>query len=62
LLDQVREKLYVKHCAIETEERYVHWIKRYFYFLNMSHQKDLGAQDATTKMARHQIRGGITVH
>jgi len=32
LLDQVRDKLRVKHYAIRTEQSYVDWIKRYIYF------------------------------
>jgi len=43
LLDQVRDKLRVKHYAIRTEQTYVDWIKRYIYFHDKAHPKDLGA-------------------
>ncbi|MCC7184501.1 MAG: hypothetical protein IT509_13180 [Rhodocyclaceae bacterium] len=29
LLDQVRARLRVKHYSIRTEDRYVHWMKRF---------------------------------
>ena len=32
LLDQVSDKLRVKHYSIRTEQSYVGWIKRYIYF------------------------------
>jgi len=28
LLDQVREKLRLKHCSCRTEQAYVDWVKR----------------------------------
>ena len=45
LLDQVRNKLRVKHYSIRTEDTYLHWIKRYIYFHGKRHPKDLGARD-----------------
>ncbi len=29
LLDQVRERIRVKHYSLRTEDAYLHWIKRY---------------------------------
>ena len=43
LLDQIRNKLRVKHYAIRTEELYLHWIKRYILFHGKRHPKDMGA-------------------
>ena len=43
LLDQIRDKLRVKHYAIRTEEQYLHWIKRYILFHGKRHPKDMGA-------------------
>ncbi len=33
LLDQVRETIKLKHFSIRTEETYIHWIKRLFFFI-----------------------------
>ncbi len=42
LLDQVREKLRLKHYSIRTEESYVSWIRRFILFHNKRHPKDMG--------------------
>jgi hypothetical protein len=45
LLDQVRDKLRVKHYSIRTEESYLGWIKRFIFFHGKRHPKDMGAPD-----------------
>jgi integron integrase len=45
LLDQVRSVLRVKHYSYRTEQSYIHWIKRYIYFHNKTHPKDLNGKD-----------------
>ena len=39
LLDQVRNKLRVKHYSIRTEQAYSGWIKRFIYFHGKRHPK-----------------------
>lgn len=43
LLDQVRERLRLKHYSIHTEKSYVDWIRRYILFHDKRHPRDLGA-------------------
>ena len=45
LLDLVRDKIRVKHYSLKTEKTYINWIKRYIYFHNKKHPKDLGKAD-----------------
>ena len=45
LLDRVRSVLRVRHYSYKTEQSYIHWIKRYIYFHNKTHPKDLDGQD-----------------
>jgi integron integrase len=45
LLDQVRSVLRVKHYSYRTEQSYIHWIKKYIYFNNKTHPKDLDGKD-----------------
>lgn len=45
LLDQVRERLRVKHYAIRTETSYVDWIRRFILFHNKRHPKDMAAAE-----------------
>ena len=42
LLDQVRHVIRCKHYSIRTEQSYVSWIKRFIYFHDRRHPKDLG--------------------
>jgi site-specific recombinase XerD len=44
LLDAVRGVIRCKHYSIRTEQSYVDWIKRYIYFHNKQHPKDLGEE------------------
>lgn len=39
LLDQVRDKLRVKHYSIRTEQTYLDWIKRFIFFHGKHHPK-----------------------
>jgi integron integrase len=41
LLDQVRNVIRCKHYSIRTEQSYVDWIRRYIYFHNKQHPKDM---------------------
>lgn len=47
LLDQVRDKLRMRHYSIRTEEAYVQWIKRYIHFHNKTHPRELGETEIT---------------
>ena len=45
LLDQVREVIRFRHLSIRTEEAYVHWIRRFIFFHQKRHPKDMGAPE-----------------
>jgi integron integrase len=45
LLDQVRAYLRVKHYSPKTEEAYINWIKRFIYFHNKRHPKEMGSEE-----------------
>ena len=42
LLDQLRERVRLKHYSYKTEQSYVQWVKRYILFHNKRHPKDMG--------------------
>lgn len=44
LLDQVRDKIRLKHCSIRTEQAYLDWIKRFILHFDKCHPGELGAQ------------------
>ena len=41
LLDQLRQALRSRHYSHRTEQSYCQWIKRYIYFHNVRHPKDM---------------------
>jgi integron integrase len=45
LLDQVREKIRLKHYSIRTEQAYCDWIKRYILFHGKHHPINMGAAE-----------------
>jgi integrase len=59
LLDQVRDKLRVKHYSIRTEQTYVHWIKRYIFFHGKRHPKDLGTRDIESFLMHLAVAGKV---
>jgi Phage integrase, N-terminal SAM-like domain len=48
LLDHVRDAIRLKHYSRHTEDAYVTWIKRYIFFHDTRHPKDMGAADIET--------------
>ena len=59
LLDQVRDKLRVKHYSIRTEQTYTDWIKRYIYFHDKRHPKDMGAMDIEAFLTHLAVVGKV---
>ncbi len=59
LLDQVREKLRVKHYSIRTEQVYLDWIRRYILFHNKRHPKDLGAREVEAFLTHLAVAGKV---
>ena len=60
LLDQIRNKLRVKHYAIRTEEQYLHWIKRYILFHGKRHPKDMGAAQIEAFLTNLAVAGKVS--
>ena len=45
LIDQTRNVLRLHHYSIRTEENYIQWIKRYIFFHNKRHPKEMGEKE-----------------
>lgn len=45
LLDQVRERIRVKHYSLRTEQSYIGWIRRFILFHDKRHPRDMGASE-----------------
>jgi len=48
LIDQVRDAIRVRHYSIRTEEAYIQWIKRYIFFHNKKHPREMGEAEITS--------------
>ena len=45
LLDQIKDKIRIKHMSIRTEQAYVSWAKRFILFHNKKHPVKMGAKE-----------------
>ena len=45
LIDQVRNVLRVHHYSVRTEDNYIQWIKRYIFFHNKRHPREMGEKE-----------------
>ncbi len=59
LLDQVRERLRVKHYSIRTEASYVEWIKRFIRFHGKQHPRELGAEHVEAFLTHLAVRRNV---
>jgi integron integrase len=60
LLDQVREVLRVKHYSIHTEDAYVAWIKRYIFFHQKRHPREMGAPEVQAFLSDLAVRQNVS--
>jgi site-specific recombinase XerD len=60
LLELVRQKIRLKHYSIRTEESYIRWIKRYIYFHEKKHPKDMGRAEIEAFLSDLAIRGKVS--
>lgn len=60
LLDQVRERVRVKHYSYRTEQTYVDWIKRFILFHNKKHPKDMGGEQISEFLTHLAVKGQVS--
>ncbi len=59
LLDQLRNTIRIKHYSYRTEQAYVHWVKRYIFFHNKKHPKDMGAKEIRKFLNNLAVNGNV---
>lgn len=59
LLDQVRDRIRVKHYSIRTETQYVQWIKRFILFHGKKHPRDMGAPEVEAFLTHLAVEGHV---
>lgn len=59
LLDQVRDKIRLKHYSIRTEQAYVDWIKRFILHFDKRHPSELGAPEVEAFLTHLAVQGRV---
>lgn len=60
LLDQVRDKIRVKHYSIRTEKQYLQWIKRFILFHGKRHPQDMDAVEVESFLTHLAVEGSVS--
>jgi integron integrase len=59
LLDQLRDRIRVKHYSIRTETQYVQWVRRFILFHGKRHPRDLGAPEIEAFLTHLAVEGQV---
>jgi len=59
LLDQVRDKIRLKHYSIRTEQAYVDWIRRFILFHQKRHPAEMGAEEVEAFLTHLAVVGKV---
>jgi integron integrase len=60
LLDQVRDKIRLKHYSIRTEQAYTDWVKRFVLFHKKRHPKDMSAGEVEQFLTHLAVAGKVS--
>ncbi|PKM11183.1 MAG: integron integrase [Gammaproteobacteria bacterium HGW-Gammaproteobacteria-3] len=60
LLDQVRDRIRVKHYSIRTETQYVQWIKRFILFHGKRHPQEMGIVEVEAFLTHLAVEGQVS--
>lgn len=60
LLDQVRDRLRLKHYSLRTEQAYVGWIKRYIIFHDKRHPAEMGKLELETFLTSLAVERNVS--
>ncbi len=58
-LQQVINKIRVRHYSRRTEDTYLHWIKRYIYYHNKRHPKDMRESEVSQFLTHLAVNGNV---
>ena len=59
LLDQVRERIRVKHYSVRTEDAYLHWIRRFIFFYGKRHPREMGGPEVEAFLSHLATAGRV---
>jgi integron integrase len=59
LLDEVREVCRMRHLSLRTEQAYINWIKRFIFFHNKRHPRDMGENEIRAFISHLAVEDGV---
>ncbi|WP_300455531.1 integron integrase [Accumulibacter sp.] len=59
LLDQLRDRIRLKHYSIRTEAQYVQWARRFILFHGKRHPRDMGAREVEAFLTHLAVEGRV---
>ncbi|MFZ5503496.1 MAG: integron integrase [Pseudomonadota bacterium] len=59
LLDQVRERIRIKHYSIRTETQYCQWVRRFILYHGKRHPRDMGAPEVEAFLTHLAVDGQV---
>jgi integrase len=62
LLDQLREQIRYLHYSLRTEEAYVYWVKKFIYFHQLKHPRDMGQVEAFLTYMAVERKVSVSTH
>ena len=60
LLDQVRDRLRLKHYSIKTEHQYVQWVRRFTAFHQEGHPAEMGTKEVGAFLTHLAVEEGVS--
>jgi len=60
-MDQLRARLRYKHYALATEKAYCQWVKRFIFFHNKRHPKDMGGAEIAAFLTNLAVNQNVAV-
>jgi integron integrase len=60
LLDQVRDRVRVKHYSIRTEQAYVEWVRRFVVFSGLRHPREMGREEVEAFLTHLAVAGRVS--
>jgi integron integrase len=60
LLDQIRGVMRTRHYSLQTEKTYIYWIKKYIFFHQVRHPKEMGAGEVSAFLTHLAVEGNVS--
>lgn len=60
LMDQVRDTLRLHHYSLRTEQSYLQWVKRFIFFHNKRHPRDMAEAEITAFLTFLAVKKNVS--